>query len=196
VNAQVRPCFLLKKDWRDAEPGIELVEIRYACAPSGKPPEWRRDEQSRVLVPQGDDPLPYRRCVIALPCGLGKARAYVLHYYFLAIQHGRQRTLPVIEEEIVSREVSCRDERGRYHSVGVQWSVGDAVAPNYTPLVAEPLASGAGHLFRGQLWGPRGSTVYYVFHLDPAREAALGAASCRALPRWKANHGRLWQKVL
>jgi len=205
--------FALKKEWRDVEPGVDMVEIRYACAAGGEQPDWAAAEESRVLVPRGDDPLPCRGGAIELPRGLGGAPAYTLYYYFLVIQQGRQRTLPVVGEQIVSRELAYHDARGRYGAVAVQWSVGDTTTPNYTPLVGEPLtpsdalslprfrpsappealpAAGLSRVFKGCVWGPRGATVYHVFHLRPL--AAPDGSADREF--WDTNGGRLWQVVL
>ena len=187
--------FRLKKHWHYSEPGIDLVEIRYICAATGEQPDWTSGEESKVLVPRGDGELPCRSGAIELPCGLGGAPAYALHYYFLVIQHGRQRTLPVIGEEIVSREVAYRDEWGRCAAVGVQWSVGDTATPNYTLLVGEqcaPAPPGVPRTFKGCVWGPRGATVYHVFHLQPL----MGPDASAGRELWHTNGGRMWQAVL
>lgn len=209
VLSSVTSSFAIERDWRDSEPGIEVVELRYVCSRLGQAPDWTVGEDSRVLTPRGTGELLDRSCAIELPCGYGDDESFALHYYHLVIQHGHQHTLDPTVEEIVSRTVTFCDAEGCCAAVGLHWTVGNSGIANYTLMAAkEPsqLAAVAGEkrrasrlqsalppkLFNGRVWGPRGATVRHVFHLlKPAEESGNPNAET-----WDVNGGAGWQLTL
>ncbi len=185
--------FMLWKDWVDMEKDVEMVELHYTWTPIGEEPDWDMEE-ARVLPIIQETPRIYRGVAIELPRWVKDSPNYSLHYFFFIIQGGRQFNTQTYTEEIASREVKYIDKEGNYTQAGLQWSVENWAAPNYSLMrleglpeeeVAGPLVSrvepGGGveyqsvyelvrilplpHIFRARVWGPRGATILHKFHL-------------------------------
>ena len=207
VSAPPAPVFGLRKTWIDPGPGIAMVQAHYVCTPAGGAPDWAAGEQV-VLAPQGG---PLRTAVFELPRAVGGATDFALHHFFFVVTATGRTASPVFTEEIVSAEIDYRDPDGAYTSVGVVWSAVETVAeltvPNYTSTVMDGLsfdtmgdapcegslyefvrAQPLPHVFRGRVWGVRGSHVRYGYHLirngrpDPADDAET----------WADNGGAGW----
>jgi len=185
--------FQLTKTWIDQEPGIEMVEIRYAWTPLGEAAKWNGQEETEVMsvVPNTNPRL--RQGVIEIPRYLDNKDSYHLHYRFVFVRGGREEFSPIFTEEIVAREVPYVDAQGRITEVRLLWSVNGWTAQNWTQakLTGLNLATnemGAGHDREGEgiaddaiyeliqtvplprhyvakVWGPRGATVEYSYQL-------------------------------
>ncbi|PRY49599.1 hypothetical protein LY71_10543 [Geodermatophilus tzadiensis] len=187
-RAETEQLVSLLKTWVDPAPGLEMVQLHYAWTRPGEEPDWDAGDR-RVLTPSRHSPG-LRTAVIEVPRQLGGSRDYHLHHFFFAVGGAETSTSPIVTEEIVAREVTYTDESGRWTHVGIGWGVtpGDPEppAPNYTAAAMDGLTfedAGAGappepapihefvraqplpHVFRGLVWGPRGSELRYVFHL-------------------------------
>jgi hypothetical protein len=196
------PMFGVRKTWLDPGPGIAMVQVHYTTSPAGAAPDWADAEQV-VLAPQGG---PRRSAVLEVP----RAAEHSLHHFFFVVgAHDRSATA-VFTEEIVAREVVYEDPAGTYTAVGVVWSALDDDVPNYTSMVMDGLpfasigvatgfpedgsvyefvrAQPLPHVFRGRVWGVRGSRIRYGYHLirhgqpDPAANTE----------RWDDNGGAGW----
>jgi hypothetical protein len=186
--AAVQELVGLRRTWVDPEPGIDLVQIHYACTRAGVEPDWAAAD-TRVLTPTEGAPG-LRTAVIEVPRQLDGSTDYLLHHFFFVVQGARSHTSPVVTEEIVAREIRYEEPTGDWTHVGIAWGVSPGVpelaAPNYTAAAMDGLVfenSGAGapsepapihefvraqplpHVFRGLVWGPRGFEVRYVLHL-------------------------------
>ncbi|MFF5083373.1 hypothetical protein ACFY36_40535 [Actinoplanes sp. NPDC000266] len=193
--------FGLRKTWTDPGPGIAMVQAHYACSPTGAQPDWSSAEQV-VLAPG-----PVRTAVFELPRSVDGSTDFSLHHFFFVVGTGDRTTSPVFAEDIVAREVVFDDVAGTYTSVGFMWSAVDSPVPNYTsgamdglpfetPGTAPPdgdvyefvRAQPLPHVFRGLVWGVRGTTIRYGYHLvrqgmpDPAADDE----------RWDDNGGHGW----
>lgn len=195
------PVFGLRKTWLDPGPGIAMVQVHYTCSPAGATPDWADAEQI-VLAPHGGAA---RSAVLEVP----RADLSLHHFFFVVGAHDRTAS-PVFSEDIVGREVTYEDPDGEYTAVGLVWSAVDEDVPNYTSTAMDglPFASiGAAtgfpeegsiyefvraqprpHVFRGNVWGVRGSSIRYGYHLirngqpDPADNTE----------RWDDNGGAGW----
>jgi len=123
----------------------------------------------------------------------------------------------VFTEEIIAREVTYQDPDGEWTSVGFGWGVvpgsGAPAAPNYTAAAMDGLsfeevggdappepssihefvqAQPLPHVFRGLVWGPRGSELRYVVHL--VRAGGPRAEDDRET--WDDNGGDGWTLTL
>ena len=186
-RAETEQLFGVRKSWWDPGPGIELVQLHYAWTPAGGEPEWEAAE-TRVLTPVDGSPG-LRTAVVEVPRQVEGSRDYLLHHFFFVVQGTDWTSSPVFTEEIIAREVVYADVDGAWTHVGIGWGVNSgepvSVAPNYTAAAMDGLSfeqPGAGappepaaisefvqaqplpHLFRGLVWGPRGSELTYVFH--------------------------------
>jgi hypothetical protein len=191
--------FGLRKTWVDPTPDIEMVHLHHAWTRSGEEPDWESAD-ARVLTPDRARPG-LRSAVIEVPRQVDGSRDYLLHHFFFVVRGTEWVSSPVFTEEIVAREVTYVDDEGRWTQVGIGWGVapgdGGLAAPNYTAAAMDGLPfgdAGAGappepasvfefvraqplpHVFRGLVWGPRGTEVHYALHLvrtaDPSEEDA------------------------
>jgi len=203
--------FGLRKTWIDPGPGIAMVQIHYTWTRPEAEPEWA-DAEEAVLVPQAGAPG-LRTAVIEVPRFVDDATAYSLHHVFFVVGVNDDTSSPVFTEDIVAREITYVDETGRYTAVGVVWSAVEASpelsVPNYTNAAMDGLpfesadagtAPGHGsifefvhaqplpHVFRGMVWGLRGSQIRYGHHLvrQGLPEPAENSES------WDDNGGSGW----
>lgn len=201
------PVFGLRKTWIDPGPGIAMVQIHYTASPHGVVPDWTDAEQV-VLAPRGG---PLRAAVIEVPRAVDGETDYSLHHFFFVVGVNDRTATRVFTEDIVAREVTYGDPAGDYTSAGFVWSAVEAlpelVVPNYTSAAMDGLpfesmgsapddgsvyefvrAQPLPHLFRGKVWGVRGTRVRYGHHLirhgmpDPADNTET----------WDDNGGRGW----
>lgn len=131
--------FLLKKEWRDFAPGIEMVAIYYTWTPRGEKPDWSRFGESRNLRVALDTFPLYRSVGIEIPERVNGSEDYDLHHFFMFVQDGRERVLPPITEEISSQEITYVDWQGKYTLVGARWAVGEGSMSNYTLMTLDGL---------------------------------------------------------
>jgi len=205
------PIFGLRKSWIDPGPGIAMVQIHYAWSPHGAAPDWAGGDEV-VLAPQGGG---LRTAVLEVPRTVDGATDYSLHHLFFVVSADGRAASPVITEDIVAREVTYEDPDGAYTSVGIVWSAVEASpelgVPNYTSTVMDGLpfesmsaapedgsiyefvrAQPLPHVFRGTVWGVRGTSVRYARHLvrhgmpDPAENSET----------WDDNGGTGWMMDL
>jgi hypothetical protein len=205
------PVFGLRKTWVDPGPGIAMVQIHYTWTPQGAQPDWA-DAEEAVLAPQPGTPG-LRTAVVDVPRFVEGASDYSLHHFFFVVGAADRVASPVFTEDIASREITYQDPTGEYTSVGVVWSAVEAspelAVPNYTSTAMDGLSFqslGAGsapehgniyefvraqplpHVFRGMVWGVRGSQIRYGYHLirqgspDPAGNSES----------WEDNGGSGW----
>jgi hypothetical protein len=214
-RAETEQLFGLRKAWSDPSPGIELVQLHFAWTPAGGEPDWE-DADTRVLTPVEGTPG-LRTAVIEVPRQVQGQREYLLHHFFFVVRGTEWTSSPVFTEEIVAREVTYADPDGGWTSVGIGWGVPPggpvAAAPNYTACTLDGLSFGeAGggapaepaaiaefvqaqplpHVFRGLVWGPRGSELRYVFHLVRAGSPQPG----EDIEAWEDDGGPGWTVTL
>jgi hypothetical protein len=199
--------FGLRKTWLDPGPGIAMVQAHYTCSPTGAAPDWADAEQV-VLAPQGG---PLRTAILEVPRTVEGKTDYSLHHLFFVVTGTDRAASPVFTEDIVSAEVTYEDPDGTDTSVGVVWSAveptPELAVPSYSSTVMDGLpfeamgdTPGEGslyefvraqplpHVFRGKVWGVRGTRIRYGYHLisngrpDPADDAE----------RWDDNNGTGW----
>jgi hypothetical protein len=213
-RAETEQLFGLRKTWFDPAPGIEMVQMHFAWTPPGQDPDWEAAD-SRVMTPNPASPR-LRTAVIEAPRQLDGIREYLLHHFFFVVRGTDWVSSPVFTEEIVTREVTYTDDDGRWTHVGLAWGVspGDPTlaAPNYTAAAMDGLSfeePGAGappepapvyefvqaqplpHVFRGLVWGPRGSDLRYVLHL-----VRSGTPQDDDAEVWDDNGGAGWTLTL
>jgi hypothetical protein len=209
VNAlQSLPVFGLRKNWVDPGPGIAMVQIQYTWTLPGEQPDWANAEEA-VLAESGAAGL--RTAVLEVPRFVDGAADYSLHHFFFVVSATDRAASPVFTEDVVAREITYTDEAERYTSVGVVWNAVEAspdlTVPNYTSTAMDGLsfqspgsapenasiyefvhAQPLPHVFRGMVWGVRGSQIRYGYHLirhgspDPARDTEI----------WDDNGGDGW----
>ena len=210
VNAeQSLPVFGLRKTWIDPGPGIAMVQIHYTWTARGAHPDWANAEEA-VLAPQtGRAGL--RTAVLEVPRFVDGATDYSLHHVFFVVGANGDTASPIFTEDVVAREITYTDDTGRYTSVGVVWTAvetsPESAVPNYTSMVMHGLSfqsPGAApedasiyefvraqplpHVFRGMVWGTRGSEIRYGYHLirhgspNPAEDTES----------WDDNRGSGW----
>ena len=197
------PVFGLRKTWLDPGPGISLVLIHYTWSARGAQPDWAGAEQL-VLAPHAG---PLRTAVLEVPRAAGGA----LHHFYFVVGADDRTASPVFAEDVVAREVTVEDAAGAYTAAGIVWSAVEAdpdlAVPNYTSAAMDGLpfatmgaapedgsvyefvrAQPLPHVFRGTVWGVRGTRVRYGYHLirhglpDPAAHAET----------WDDNGGAGW----
>jgi hypothetical protein len=165
-----------------------------------------------VLVPEpGTAGL--RTAVLEVPRFVDGAADYALHHFFFVVGANDRTSSPVFTEDVVARELTYTEETGRYTSVGFIWSVVEAspdlVVPNYTSAAMDGLpfqSTGGGaapehgsiyefvraqplpHVFRGLVWGIRGSQIRYGYHL--IRQG--GPNPDQDAESWEDNGGNGW----
>jgi hypothetical protein len=175
------------KGWTDQEDGVEQVLIHYVCTPPGQWPDWSWGHESRVLEDRGGFPRT-RLKVLRMPRAVWDmehgwdAPEYRFHHYFEVLQHGHRWTTDLFSEDIVYRDLDYVDDVGWATNICVYWSVGDWVAPVYSPM-EDPRFPGDSE-FR--------STKYYSYW-DKDRFHSAKSAMLQAMERphrWQARmHG-------
>jgi hypothetical protein len=210
VNAvQSLPVFGLRKTWVDPGPGIAMVQIHYTWTPPGVEPDWANAEQA-VLAPQAGT-AGLRTAVLEVPRYVDGAPDYALHHFFYVVGGNDDWASPIFTEGIEVREVAYEDPTGRYTLVGIVWSAADAspelAVPNYTSTAMDGLpfqspgdapehasiyefvrAQPLPHVFRGLVWGIRGSQIRFGYHL--VRQGSPNPAE--DVESWDDNGGRRW----
>jgi hypothetical protein len=210
VNAvRSLPVFGLRKTWVDPGPGVAMVQIQYTWTPLGGTPDWANAEET-VLVPEAGAPG-LRTAVLELPRSVEGAPDYALHHFFFVVGGNDDAASPVFTEDIVAREVVYTDTAGGHTSVGVVWSAIQpsraSAVPNYTRTAMDGLSfqsPGAApedasiyefvraqplpHVFRGMVWGVRGSQVRYGYQL--IRQGSPNPAE--DTESWDDNGGSGW----
>lgn len=212
--------FQLTKVWIDQEPGIEMVEVRYAWAPLGEPAKWDGEEEEEVMavVPHTNPRI--RQAAIEIPRYLNNHDTYQLHHQFVFVRDGREQFTPVFTEEIVAREVPYVDHEGRITEVRVLWGVNGWNAQNWTQarlagLNLQMIPNRPGHDIEGEgiaddamyeliqtvplprryiakVWGPRGATIEYVYQLLRTNSPIPEDD----FERWENNQGQNYQLML
>jgi hypothetical protein len=206
-SRSVTPVFGLRKSFVDPGPGIALVQLHYTWSPRGVPPDWAGGDEV-VLAPLAG---PLRTAVLEVPRTVDGAAEFTLHHFFFLVTATDRSSSPVFSEDIVTREVTYEDPTGAYTAVGIVWSAvepsPDLGVPNYTSTTMDGLpfeSAGAApedgsiyefvraqplpHVFRGLVWGVRGTQVRYGYHLirhglpDPAGNTES----------WDDNDGAGW----
>ncbi len=181
------PVFGLRKTWADPGPGIAMVQIQYVWTPLGGEPEWANAEEA-VLAPVPDG-QGLRTAILEVPRFVDGAANYALHHFFFVVGETDRTTSPTFTEEVVAREITYADTEGEFTFIGLTWGATEswpaAEATNYTSAAMDGLSfqsAGAGaapepsdvyefvharplpHVFRGLIWGVRGTQVRYAFH--------------------------------
>jgi len=212
--------FQLAKVWVDNAPNTHTVEIRYTWSKLGEPPTWNGKEEAEVMSVLPNTNPSTRLAVIEIPRYLDDAPNYLLHYRFGGGGEFREGFNHDVSEEIVSREVEYVDNEGLITEVRVLWSVGGWSAPNWSQAKLKGLklnmlereagrdAEGEGmadeaiyelvqtvplpRRFVARIWGPKGATVDYTFHLlrtnSPTSESDFA--------RWDNNQSQNYRVVL
>jgi hypothetical protein len=205
------PVFGVRKTWVDPGPDIAMVQIHYAWTPRGAEPDWA-DAEEAVLAPRPGTPG-LRTAVLDVPRFLDGATDYSLHHFFFVVGANDRAASAVFTEDIVAREIIYEDQAGEYTAVGVIWSAveisPELAVPNYTSAAMDGLpfqSSGAGtspehgniyefvraqplaHVFRGMVWGLRGSQIRYGYHL--IRQGSPNPADDSEA--WDDNGGSGW----
>lgn len=198
--SSVTTFFGLRKSWLDPGPGIAMVQAHYTWSPREAAPDWTDAEQV-VLAPRGDR---LRTAVLEVP---RLDSGFALHHFFFVVGADDRAASPVFTEDIVSAEVTYEDPVGDLTAVGLVWSEVDPSVPNYTSTVMDGLpfetmgdtpeegslyefvrAQPLPHVFRGRVWGLRGTRLRYGHHLirhgrpDPAGDSES----------WDDNGGAGW----
>lgn len=205
------PVFGLPKRWADADPGIAMVQIQYLWTPLGGEPDWAEAEEA-VLTPAPDG-RGLRAAVLEVPRSVDGATNYALHHFFFVVGETDRTASPTFTEEVVAHEITYADTEGEFTSIGLTWGAAESwpAAPvaNYTSAAMDGLSfqsAGADaaaepsdvyefvraqplpHVFRGLVWGVRGTQVRYAFHRirhgspDPADD----------VENWLDNGGSGW----
>jgi hypothetical protein len=214
LNAlQSLPVFGLRKTWVDPEPGIAMVQIHYCWTRPGAEPDWANAEEA-VLAPESGT-AGLRTAVLEVPRFVDGAPDYALHHFFFVVSTSDRAASPVFTEDVVAREITYTDEAERYTSVGVVWNAvddwPDLSVPNYTSTAMDGLsfqspgsapenasiyefvhAQPLPHVFRGMLWGVRGSQIRYGYHL--IRQGSPNPAE--DTESWDDNGGDGWTVIL
>jgi hypothetical protein len=210
VNAvQSPPVFGLRKSWIDPEPGVAMVQIHYTWTPPGAEPDWA-DAEETVLAPEpGTAGL--RTAVLDVPRFVDGAPEYSLHHFFFVVSTNDRAASPLFTETVIAREITYSDEAERYTSVGLVWSAVEVLpelsVPNYTSTAMDGLsfqspgsapenasiyefvhAQPLPHVFRGMVWGIRGSEIRYGYHL--VRQGSPNPADDSET--WDDNSGSGW----
>lgn len=211
--------FYLRKEWIDQVDGIEHVTIHYTAAPLNSPPDWRRNIQTREMIPEEGQSQKRRAKVIKLPRQLNGQENYHLHYFFQVKGLCEWTSETFVEEIVADGSYTFIDYEGCYTNICVYWSINGWGAHNYSTMFEDgtdldhPLSSlhfygrahdgiyiferfkwlqsiALPHIYRGKVHGPRGSRVDYCFHI-----------MCRGSPSgdydfWDNNEGlNYWQEL-
>jgi hypothetical protein len=176
----------LRKDWEDADDGIDAVVIHHTTTPRGEEPDWGRDHVWRPLLDHGG--LPRRRSkVLALPTAVwsdyhgGWDVEFLLHHYFEVYQHGARWSTPTYTEEIVSKPLEFVDPTGLITNICIHWAVGDWEAPTYSPMEE----------YRFPADSPFASVRYYGYQ-DKDRYHHEKAQMLAQIDRPHHWQGRMW----
>lgn len=212
--------FHLTKVWVDNPPSERTVEIRYTWSKLGESPSWSGKEEAALMAVVPNTNPSTRLAVIEIPRYVDREPHYLLHYRFGAGGESRDGFKGDFTEEIVSREVEYVDSEGQVTEVRVLWGVGGWSAPNWSQATLQGLAlnppqpeperhpKGQGiadkaiyelvqtvplpRHFVARMWGPKGVTVEYAFHLlrtnSPRPESDF--------VRWDNNQSQNYHVVL
>jgi hypothetical protein len=188
--------FFLRKDWRDADDGIEMVVLHWAATREGQQPNWRRAHATTVMNAQpGRYPIvrscqlwvvpPFPRTQLLAGSTEENSR-FLLHWFSEVTQHGRVWSTAVTTQEIRAETITHSETTRDYASAWLYYSLDDFTHGN-----------------RASMWIDGLSTRYQHPPVLPEHEASHKEYQLRAkrsqliarlsLPR--VFRGRLWGPV-
>ncbi|HMD48250.1 MAG TPA: hypothetical protein VKG79_04090 [Bryobacteraceae bacterium] len=212
--------FQLTKVWVDPSPGYEIVEIRYTWSPLGEPGKFDGEEDTEVMAPVPNTNPRVRQAILEIPRYLKNKDTYSFHYQFIPGGTVKAPISPIFTEEIVAKEVAYVDTEGWATEVRLLWSVDGWGAPNLTQATLEGLSLNIGgdlpghdregegiadeaiyelvqtvplpRRYLAKVWGPKGSTVEYVFQLLRSNAPTMGDEG----ERWDNNNEENYKLTL
>jgi len=186
----------------------------------GEFPKFEGDEEAEVMAVVPNTNPRVRQAILEIPRYLKNKDNYSFHYQFIPGGTNRAPISPIFTEEIVAQEVVYVDNEGWATEVRVMWSVDGWGAPNLTQAALEGLNLDVGGNLPGhdregegiadeaiyelvqtvplprryvaKVWGPKGSTVEYVFQLLRTNAPTLGDEG----DRWDKNQEENYKVVL
>jgi len=115
--------FFLRKEWRDAEDGVEMVVLHWTVTRQGQQPNWKRIHATTVMNPQlGTYPV-MRSCQLWVMPPFPRTQLlamdaetpqFLLHSFCEVTQRGRVWSTEVTVQEIRAETVTYSDITGDY----------------------------------------------------------------------------------
>jgi len=141
--------FFLRKEWQDPEDGIETALLHWTAGRPGQEPNWRRAQQTTVMMPQPAarpglracslwvvPPFPRRRLWAAGPEG---GPRFLLHSFCEVIQRGRTWSTGVTSQEMRAKKVTHSDQSAECTQAFLYYSLDALAHVNRVPMFLEGL---------------------------------------------------------
>lgn len=143
--------FFLRKDWRDAEDGVEMVVLHWTTTRLGQHPNWRRAHSTTVMNPQPGTYPVVRSCQLWVrpPFPRTQLRAgniegsslFLLHSFYEVTQRGRVWSTEVTMQNIRAETITYSDTTGEYTHAFLYYSLDEFTHGNRTPMWIDGLSS-------------------------------------------------------
>jgi hypothetical protein len=141
--------FFLRKEWRDAEDGIEMVVLHWTVTRQEQQPNWKRAHATTVMNPQPGTYPVIRSCQLwvlppfprtqLLTINAETYSRFLLHSFCEVIQRGRAGNTEVTIQEIRAETVTYRDMTGDYTHALLYYSLDDLAQGNRTSMCVDGL---------------------------------------------------------
>lgn len=141
--------FFLRKEWRDAEDGIEMVVLHWTTTRPEQAPNWKRAHSTTVMIPQPATYPVVRACPlwITLPFTRSQLLAvttednsrFFLHSFCEVIQRGRNWSTEVTTQEIRAEMITYSDVVGEYTHAFLYYSLDGLTHGSRVPMHVEGL---------------------------------------------------------
>ena len=143
--------FFLRKEWRDAEDGIEMVVLHWATTRLEQQPNWKRAHPTTVMNPQPATYPLVRACPLWVIPPFPRTRLlainadmdsrFLLHSFCEVIQRGRSWSTEVTTQEVRAETITYSDVAGEYTHAFLYYSLDGLVHGNRMPMRVEGLSA-------------------------------------------------------
>ena len=136
--------FFLRKDWQDAEDGIEMVVLHWTVTRQEQQPNWKRAHAITVMNPQlGTYPV-VRSCQLWIMPPFPRTQLlavnteadlrFLLHSFCEVTQRGRVWSSEVAVQEIRAETVTYSDTLGEFTYAILYYSLEGFTPGNHVPM--------------------------------------------------------------
>lgn len=142
--------FFFRKDWRDADDGIEMVVLHWTATREEQPPNWRRAHATTVMNPQPGTYPALRSCQLWVipPFSLTQLRAvnseanarFLFHWFCEVTQRGRVWSTEVTTQNIRAETITYSETTGEYTQAWLYYSLDDFTQANRIAMSIDGLS--------------------------------------------------------
>ena len=143
--------FFLRKEWREADDGVEMVVLHWATTRHDQQPNWRRAHPTTMMLAQPTTyPMirsgsvwvapPFTHAELSTLRVESDAR-FLLHTFCEVTQRGRTWSTDVTVQEIRAQTITHTDTVGEYTHACIYYGLDEQTYGNRVPMRVDGLAA-------------------------------------------------------